>query len=406
MLKKKKVFVVQIGARMHYAIPIIFSKRGLLEKFYTDFYLFKKQYKFLKIFQKKLPRFVIKMFGRHTDEILDNKIKDYKFFGILYTLKLRNSSKRAEQTKNYLWAGKTICHKVLNDDLKKYDIFYGFNTDSLEILEKCKEIGIFSIVEQTIASKRLHNNLLIEEAKKWPLLEPNFSDKYVEEIIKREKQEWDMASIIVCASDFVKRSIINEGVDKNKIHVIPYAVKTPLEYKKIKTDEFHVIFVGNLGLRKGGIYFLETAKKMASENIKFTVIGSISMNQNILEEYRPYVNFTGSIPRDQVRNYYLKADVMCLPSLCEGSATVSYEALSYGIPLITTYNSGTVVEDGKEGFIVPIRDVDAIICKLQLLIDNPNILKTMSINAKRKSYDYTWERYEERLINLIEKVTK
>lgn len=403
---KKKVFVVQIGARMHYAIPIIFYKRGMLSKFYTDFYLFKREYILLKFFRKKLPGFMGKMLGRYTNELADDKIKDYKFFGISYALKLRNSSKRSEETKNYLWAGKTICHKVLDEDLTKYDIFYGFNTDSLELLERCKEIGVFSIVEQTIASKRLHNSLLVEEAKKWPLLEPNFSTDFVEEVINREKKEWDMASIIVCASDFVKTSIIDEGIDANKIHVIPYAVKIPFEYKKIKTDYFHVIFVGNFGLRKGGIYFLETAKKMASENIKFTVIGSISMNKEILEEYSSYVNFTGSIPRDEVRKYYLEADVMCLPSLCEGSATVSYEALSYGVPLITTYNSGTVVEDGEEGFIVPIRDVDAIMSKIQLLIDNPNLLETMSENAKRKSYDYTWDKYEERLSNLIEEVSK
>lgn len=399
---KKKALIAQIGARMHYAVPLMFNRRGLLSKLHTDFYLSKLEHKFLNYFKNISPLFVKMMLGRTTSGLPKDKIISNKLFGILYAIKLRRSKTRSDDTKNYLWAGKTICKNVLKDDISKFDVFYGFNTDSLEVLEKCKEYNIFSILEQTIAAKKLHNELLVEESKKWPLLEPTFTEGYVSDIIEREKKEWEYASIIICASDFVKNSLISEGVNKHKIHVIPYGVKKPIDYKKHARDYFHVIFVGNFGLRKGGIYFLEAAKLMAKKNIKFTVIGSIGLDTSILDKYKPYVNFTGSIPRDEVINYYLNADVMCLPSLCEGSATVSYESLSYGVPLITTYNSGTVIEDGKEGLIIPIRDSKAIVKSIELLSSNKNLLDKMSKNAKIKSYDYTWDKYEERLMNLIE----
>ena len=59
-------------------------------------------------------------------------------------------------------------------------------------------------------------------------------------------------------------------------------------------------------------------------------------------------------------NLYKWADVFVLPSICEGSAMVTYEALIHGLPIITTYNSGSIVRDGVDGFITSIRDVEAI----------------------------------------------
>jgi glycosyltransferase involved in cell wall biosynthesis len=398
---KKRVLVAQLGARMHYAIPIIFEKRGLLKSFVTDFYLLKNEHKIIKSKLDILPSFFKNMVGRRSSEIPDSKIKRSQSFGLIYNLMLRNAKSRASETKSYLWAGKKICDKTLKLNISNYDIFYGFNTDSKEILLECKKHNVFSILEQTIASKRYHNEILVEEHTKWPLLEPNFTEEYVDQVVNREKAEWEYANIVVCASEFVKESILKEGIDSSKVHVVPYGVKQPEAYVKKSRQYFHVIFVGNFGLRKGGIYFLQAAEKLAKKNIKFTVIGSVKLDQSIVNKYKEFVNFTGSISRDKVRDYYLDADVMCLPSLCEGSATVSYEALSYGVPLITTFNSGTVVNDAQEGIIIPIRDSNAIVKSIEKLKSNPDLLLGMSIKAKEKSYEYTWDKYEERLMNLI-----
>ncbi len=54
------------------------------------------------------------------------------------------------------------------------------------------------------------------------------------------------------------------------------------------------------------------------------------------------------------------ADVFVFPSLFEGSAVVTYEALACGLPCIVTPRPGSVVRDGVEGLIVPARDVEAL----------------------------------------------
>jgi glycosyltransferase involved in cell wall biosynthesis len=66
---------------------------------------------------------------------------------------------------------------------------------------------------------------------------------------------------------------------------------------------------------------------------------------------------------------YAWADVFLLPSICEGSAMVTYEALSWGLPVITTHNAGSIVRDTVDGWLVPIRDSEAIAKKLLIIFE-------------------------------------
>ena len=99
--------------------------------------------------------------------------------------------------------------------------------------------------------------------------------------------------------------------------------------------------------------------------------------------------------------HYRWADVFVLPSICEGSAAVCYEALAYGLPVITTPNAGSVVRNGVDGYIVPIRDADAIACKLELLASDPRLLAELSANVKDRAREFTVSRYAARLFSTI-----
>ncbi len=95
------------------------------------------------------------------------------------------------------------------------------------------------------------------------------------------------------------------------------------------------------------------------------------------------------------------ADVFVLPTICEGSATVCYEAMAAGLPVITTPNAGSLVRDGVDGFIVPIRDAEALADKIMAVETDRELLRTMSDNAAQHARDFTWERYAERLIAAV-----
>jgi glycosyltransferase involved in cell wall biosynthesis len=105
-----------------------------------------------------------------------------------------------------------------------------------------------------------------------------------------------------------------------------------------------------------------------------------------------------------VHRYFQQADVFVYPSLHEGSALAIYEALASGLPVITTPNSGSVVRDGLDGFVVPIRDVEALKEKIVALCENGDMRKEIECNARRRSEQFTWEAYRRRLAEIMRRL--
>jgi glycosyltransferase involved in cell wall biosynthesis len=110
---------------------------------------------------------------------------------------------------------------------------------------------------------------------------------------------------------------------------------------------------------------------------------------------------TGIVPRSEVHEHFKWADVFLFPSRSEGSATVTYEALAAGLPVITTLNSGSIVEDGLSGFIVPVGDVEAIVERLERFMASPKLLQDMTHAAAERSRFGTVEAYGERLLKAV-----
>jgi glycosyltransferase involved in cell wall biosynthesis len=103
------------------------------------------------------------------------------------------------------------------------------------------------------------------------------------------------------------------------------------------------------------------------------------------------------VPFHEVHALFQDADAFVYPSLHEGSAFVTYEALASGLPVITTPNAGSVVRDGEEGYVVPIRDVDAIVDRVERLQRDPELRAAMSLAARRRALDFTWDAYRTRV---------
>jgi len=111
-----------------------------------------------------------------------------------------------------------------------------------------------------------------------------------------------------------------------------------------------------------------------------------------------HVELPGPVLRPKMAEQYAWADVFLLPSICEGSATACYEALAAGLPVITTENAGSVVRDGIEGFVVPIRDYESIVTRLEMLYRDRELLQSVSRGALERAREFTVQKYGERLL--------
>ena len=111
--------------------------------------------------------------------------------------------------------------------------------------------------------------------------------------------------------------------------------------------------------------------------------------------------YLGQVPRSQIQEEFCRADLFVLPTLAEGMALVHLEAMACGVPVITTPNCGSVVRDGIDGFIVPIRDAQALADRMQQLLEDRSLRARMGAAARERARDFTWQRYGERLLDAL-----
>jgi glycosyltransferase involved in cell wall biosynthesis len=135
---------------------------------------------------------------------------------------------------------------------------------------------------------------------------------------------------------------------------------------------------------------------------QFRWVGPIKMNTAALQTLGRDVEFVGAVPRSEIIAQYAWADIFLLPSLCEGSATSTYEALTAGLPVVCTANCGSVIRDGEEGFIVPIRDPNAICERLNELTADPQRRLTMGQRARARAAEFDFEAYARNLLAALD----
>ena len=126
-------------------------------------------------------------------------------------------------------------------------------------------------------------------------------------------------------------------------------------------------------------------------------------------KYEGHYKYVGHVPQAELYKYYSQGSVFVMMSLEEGLAVVQLQAMACGLPVIATTNTGAedIVREGKDGFIIPIRDVEALKEKLTYLYEHPDIREAMSRSAKeRVSSGFTWDDYGNKMIAEYEKILK
>lgn len=400
---EKSYSVVQLGARMHYAVPTLFHESGRLDEFITDFWY--------PNFKKKLPAwhlispFISKtsfgraMNARNTLALRDAPVTSFDFRGIKYSRDLSRAKSREEQTRLFLEMGSWFTKHAAQSLSENTVGLYAFNSVALELFNSSKFKHTHKVLEQTLAPRKTENSILREEYKKRGLDYP--ADPYTSAYEEREIKEWDAADLILCGSDFVKNAMIDLGADASKISVVPYGVD--FESRDVSLDKnsetLQILFAGNGGIRKGLPYLLEAVQSFG-EHVTLHIAGNPDLPDEMMKDYSNVI-FHGVVPRSEMKKLYSQCDVFALPSLCEGSATVIYEAMAQGLAIVTTPNSGSVIRDAKEGRIIPVSDSKALREVFQLMLDEPDTLYKYRQEALKTSGNYGLEEYKSRVLSAI-----
>ena len=247
-------------------------------------------------------------------------------------------------------------------------------------------------------------NLLQEELKRVPLARASLSQEH--EIALKGKDfdelamEPHLANGWVAASSYTAQTLAEQGIERNRIHVIPYGIDAqqfPLRSTAPDLNgTYTVMFLGSLSQRKGLWYLFEAVRLLKTCHIRLLLRGRGIVDRELLAHYVdvPY-DLQINLSADDIVCDLQASDVFVLPSLAEGFAHVILQAMSCGVPVITTpHTCGTdVIEDGRNGFIIPIRDAHALAEKIQWGLDHRSELAELGRAAADRAREFTWERF-------------
>lgn len=286
---------------------------------------------------------------------------------------------------------------------------YAYEDGALNCFQAARERKVQCFYDLPIGYWRAARRIQSEEAElkpEWAATMPALRDSDAK--TERKDRELQLAESIIVASRFTAETLKEAPFELPEPVVVPYGCPPVRERESILTPrsgngKLKVLFVGSLGQRKGLAYLLEAMDLMAG-HAELTLVGRPSAPCEPLEQALLQHRWIESLPHSQILNTMAEHDVLVFPSLFEGFGLVLTEALSQGLPIITTAHTAApdLITDGKEGFIVPIRDSQAIAEKLERLHTNRDELEAMRLAAMNIARFHTWQRYKENMTSALE----
>lgn len=286
------------------------------------------------------------------------------------------------------------------------DVFIGWSGSSLEALIAARDTGAITILERGSSHCSSWRALMLEENGK---IGRAFDPMY--EFWQRELLEYELADYISIPSMFVRDTFIANGVNPKKLLVNNYGVDLRAFRQIEKEDDvFRIINVGGFSVRKGSRYLLQSFAELDLPNAELWHVGTVNPEMRpIIEKYRnDKVVFHGHKPQAELYKYYSQASVFALTSVEEGLAMVQPQAMACGLPIICTTNTGgadLIGDDGEAGYVVPIRDVEALKARILHLYRNRELTREMGRKAKSiVSHGFAWADYGARYADNLRKI--
>lgn len=403
---------------MRYSVPLIFFQAGWLYRFYTDLLATQGWPRFLSVVPKPFQPAGLRRLTSRGVEIADfprNKIVTFPALGVRYALRRMSARNALEMTRAHYDVADAMSSRIVRKGIGPASHLYCFDTASLGVMRHAAKAGLRIVMEQTNAPRPVMQDLMKAEQARHPGWDLEEVDAGLGEMIQaRYREAWELADCVVCGSSFVREGMRRCGGPAEKCAIVPYGVdlgeisemaSAPwLQARRARRyagKPLRVLSVGSVSLRKGAPYILEAARRLGPA-AQFRLAGALDITGQARDKLAQSVELTGLVPRNEIVDHYRWADVFLLPSICEGSATVCYEALKYGLPVICTPNTGSVVRDGVDGLIVAPSSGEAIVEAIQRILDAPALWETLSGHASMTAQTLDVKHYGQRLLKAVE----
>lgn len=277
-----------------------------------------------------------------------------------------------------------------------------------------KKLGMKVVVDHSALHPEQSEENLKSECERWGEPAPIAPHSGV---WKNVLLDCAQADILMVNANHIRDSFVKRGFDSNKIRVVYLGVREDFRDLRInslggcnKNDVPRILYTGNFSLLKGAEYLLESIRILDSKGVSVhcDVVGALNAPKAMMEKYKGLpITFHGPIPQDDLKRFLSESDVYLFPSLADGCAQSGMEALTAGLPVVATYQSGLPITDGETGCVVPMKNAMAIAEKVEWLIAHPEERERLGRNAAKMMREkYTWEKYAENVKGIYDEMVK
>lgn len=384
MSSRPKVVLTTIGKFHSFDLARELHQRDMLSGIYSGYPTYKLQ-------NERLPQ---------------NLIHSFPYLHVASLLANRLGKKLAVLQKEISWWDHVILDRYVAQRLPRCDAFVGLSSSGLLTGRKAQQQGAMYICDRGSSHIRYQDQILRDEYKLLGIHGPELDPRRIE----REEAEYKQADFVTVPSEYVRETFLERGFSTVKVVKIPYGVNLSRfePVGKPNPERFDVLFVGSASVRKGIHYLLEAFHRLPVTNKQLTFVGMIQpIAKEMIDRYLAQgtnIVCLGHMPQPRLKEVMSTHHVMVLPSIEEGLALVQAQAMACGCPVIATTNTGgaDLFTDGKEGYVVPIRDSNAIQERLQYLSEHPEVRERLSGAALARVQSVGgWTQYGESFAALV-----
>ena len=280
------------------------------------------------------------------------------------------------------------------------DAVYGYEHACLATFEAAKRQGARCIYEMPITHHATTADYLQEEFARFPSAQ-GARDVHLRRLAGRRNlrkdRELELSDMVVCNSSFTRESLVRAGIAKEKIIMVPLGAPAVWSGdEKRSAGPFVFLSAGTQSVRKGVHYLLDAWRRLGPwHDMELWLVGEMALPPELVADLPGTVVMRRSLPRPELFELYRRAGALVFPSLCEGFGMVITEAMSQGLPVITTANTAgpDFIEHGRSGFLVHIRDADRLAETMRWCFEHPGQMEEVSRAAKRAAARWQWSDY-------------
>jgi glycosyltransferase involved in cell wall biosynthesis len=270
---------------------------------------------------------------------------------------------------------------------ERWDVVHPWSGVAEESLRSLNGTRTVCLLMRGSAHIRTQAQLLMEEEERTGVPQ----DQPSRWRIAREEREYALADGIVVLSTFAYRTFISQGVPAEKLHLIPLGaslqkfrpvpeIVRARQRRLLTGGPLRVLYVGAMSFRKGLRDLARVVKALGTERFAFQFVGPQPLEARaVLAELRADVTLRSKQPEDELPGVYAWGDVFIFPTIEDGFAIVLAQAAAAALPILTTTNcSGPdLLHEGESGWIVPIREPEALAERLRWCNDHRSELARM-----------------------------